>query len=79
MNNIKVRYFAIFRELAGCDQEVIATEAATVAELFKVVSERHGLPQLRDAKVAVNDEMRGFDTVLEDEDSVLFFPPVSGG
>jgi len=47
--------------------------------LFAVVAERHGLPHLRDAKVAINDEMSGFDAILSDGDTVLFFPPVSGG
>jgi molybdopterin converting factor subunit 1 len=79
MKNIKVRYFAMFREQAGCDQEVLAVEAQTPAELFAVVAERHGLPHLRDAKVAINDEMSGFDAILSDGDTVLFFPPVSGG
>ncbi|MGD8977174.1 MAG: MoaD/ThiS family protein [Gammaproteobacteria bacterium] len=77
--NLTVRYFALFRERAGCDREELAVEADTVGDLFAEVSRRHGLPHLRDAKVAVNDEMSRFDASLRDGDVVLFFPPVSGG
>jgi len=76
---LTVRYFALFRERAGCDREQLAIEADTAGELFAVVARRHGLPHLTDAKVAVNDEMSNFDAMLSDGDTVLFFPPVSGG
>ncbi len=76
---LTVRYFALFRERAGCEQEELAIEADTAGELFAEVARRHGLPHLADAKVAVNDEMSSFESVLNDGDTVLFFPPVSGG
>lgn len=76
---LTVRYFALFREQAGCEREQLAIEADTAGDLFAAVAQRHGLPHLTDAKVAVNDEMSSFDASLSDGDTVLFFPPVSGG
>jgi len=31
------------------------------------------------ALVAINDEMSGWETALNEDDEVLFFPPVAGG
>jgi molybdopterin converting factor subunit 1 len=76
----KVRYFALFREQAGCGSEWIEWAGGTAAELFQLVSEKPPAIKNRAAAlVAVNDEMAGWDTVLSEGDEVLFFPPVAGG
>ena len=75
-----MRYFALFREQAGCESETVNWPGGTAAELFQVVAEKH--PSLRAqaaALVAINDEMRSWETVLNEDDEVLFFPPVAGG
>jgi MoaD family protein len=77
---IKVRYFALFREQAGRDSELIEFAGGTAAELFTTMAEIH--PDLiteAAALVAVNDEMREWETILIEGDEVLFFPPVAGG
>ena len=77
---VRVRYFASFREQAGCDSESVDWPGGTAAELFKKMSEQH--PPLKAqaaALVAINDEMSGWDAVVNDGDEVLFFPPVAGG
>ena len=76
----KVRYFALFREQAGCDSEIIEWQGGTVAELFRMMTEKHqDLKTEAAALVAINDEMSGWETPLDDMDEVLFFPPVAGG
>ncbi len=77
---ITVRYFAAFREQAGCDQETLTTAHATAGDLFAELAERHGFvdPTSR-CKVAINDELTTWDASLQDGDQVLFFPPVAGG
>jgi len=76
----KIRYFALFREQAGCEIERVEWAGGTTAELFSLVGEKHPALKIRAAAlVAVNDEMAGWDTVLSDGDEVLFFPPVAGG
>ena len=77
---IRVRYFALFREQAGCDSETVNWTGGTAAELFQLMAAKH--PPLKDqaaALVAINDEMRGWETALNEDDEVLFFPPVAGG
>ncbi|MGB5291705.1 MAG: MoaD/ThiS family protein [Lysobacterales bacterium] len=77
---IGVRYFALFREQAGCDAESVEWSGGTAAELFQLMAERH--PLLRNqaaALVAINDEMSDWTSTLKEGDEVLFFPPVAGG
>lgn len=77
---ITAKYFAVFRERAGCESERISTEVATAAELFRVLSAQHGFADAQDrCKVAVNGTLAAWDTQLDDGDEVLFFPPVAGG
>jgi molybdopterin converting factor subunit 1 len=76
----KVRYFALFREQAGCDSEVVEWQGGSAAELFQMMTEKHRkLRTEAAALVAVNDEMSDWETPLGDGDEVLFFPPVAGG
>ena len=77
---IKVRYFALFREQAGLDSELIEFPGGTAVELFQMVAEIHpGLKSEAAALVAINDEMCEWETKLVEDDEVLFFPPVAGG
>lgn len=78
--NISVRYFALFREQAGCDRETVEWSGGTAAELFQLMAEKH--PSLQNqaaALVAINDEMSDWTSTLNEGDEVLFFPPVAGG
>lgn len=75
-----VRYFAMFREHAGRDEERVQLEAATTADVFHALQARHGSSEpLGHCKVAVNDEMANWETPVSDGDTVLLFPPVAGG
>jgi molybdopterin converting factor subunit 1 len=77
---IRVRYFALFREQAGCDSESVSWTGGTAAELFQLMASKH--PLLRSqaaALVAINDEMSTWETTVNEDDEVLFFPPVAGG
>ncbi len=80
MKTLTVNYFAIFREQAGCDEEVVESTATNPAELFEELRVRHaGLEAFHHMKYAVNDELAAADAALADGDRVLFFPPVAGG
>ncbi|HEY5776502.1 MAG TPA: MoaD/ThiS family protein [Xanthomonadales bacterium] len=76
----RVRYFALFREQAGCDTERVDWSGGTAAELFRLMASKH--PLLRSqaaALVAINDEMSSWEASVNEDDEVLFFPPVAGG
>ena len=77
---ITVRYFAIFRESAGVSEEALTTDAATAGDVFVVTRDRHGSTEpLAHCKVAINDQMASWESVVSDGDTVLLFPPVAGG
>jgi MoaE-MoaD fusion protein len=79
---IQVRYFAVFRERLGRDEEVIELpEGATVAAAIAELGARH--PAIADLsgrfQTAVNQAMEPRDAVLRDGDELALIPPVAGG
>ena len=80
MKTITVRYFAMFRENAGVDEETLALDAETAADVFAATKDKHGSTEpLGHCKVAINDVMADWDTSVADGDVLLLFPPVAGG
>lgn len=80
MKSITVRYFAMFREHAGTDEETLALDVATAADVFSATRDRHGSEEPNGhCMVAINDVMANWDSPVHDGDTVLLFPPVAGG
>ena len=80
MIGITARYFAAFREQAGCEQESLETSSRTAGDLFSEVSARHAFrDSTEQCKVAINGRMAAWDDELAGGDEILFFPPVAGG
>ncbi len=81
---IEVIYFAWVRERIGVPRERIETNAATVAELIdelRAREERYALAfgDLASLRVALDQELAGFDAPLAGVREVAFFPPMTGG
>lgn len=82
---ITVRYFALLRERAGTDAEVVEWQDAAphVGRLRELLAARTPAiaPLLRSGSllVAVNREYAAAETPLKEGDEVAFLPPVSGG
>ena len=81
---IDVLYFAWVRERIGLPKERIETAAATVADLveeLKAREERYeaAFADLRSLRVAVDQELTGFDAPLAGVREVAFFPPITRG
>ena len=80
MKKIEVKWFAAYRDATGTAAEAVETSALTAADLFQEMLERHlDLTAFSGALVAINDEMAGWESPLNNGDHVLFFPPVAGG
>lgn len=80
MKNVTVRYFAMFREHAGVDEETLSMDVETARDVFRATRERHGSSEPSGhCKVAINDVMADWDSPVGDGDIVLLFPPVAGG
>lgn len=80
-NHVNIRYFAIFRELAGRESESLPLgDYETAGKLFKDLAQKYNFPlKTSDIRVAINDEFESFETKLNADDQVVFIPPVSGG
>lgn len=82
---IRVRYFALLRERAGREGDVVPWEGAppTLERFREHLAEREPAlaPLLRERPIlcAVNREYAPAGTVLRDGDEVALFPPVTGG
>ena len=81
---IDVLYFAWVRERIGVPRERVDTTAATVAALVAELSARDpryaaAFGDLASLRVAVDQEMTGFDAPLAGAREIAFFPPMTGG
>lgn len=81
---IEVLYFAWVRERIGLPRERIETGAATVADLVEELRAREeryaaAFADLSSLRVALDQELAGFDAPLAGVREVAFFPPMTGG
>jgi molybdopterin-guanine dinucleotide biosynthesis protein A len=77
---LRVQYYALFREQAGRSEEMLETSAATPAELYSELQARHPFKLAREQlKVAVNSDFSDWNATLASGDTVVFIPPVAGG
>jgi molybdopterin converting factor subunit 1 len=79
---VRVRLFAIQRELAGTREVPLELSAgATVEDAWRALVERHPLlaPGRTSVRFARNGEYASADEALADGDEVACIPPVSGG
>jgi molybdopterin converting factor subunit 1 len=77
---IRVKYFAMLAEQANCTEQVIQTNPCSCAQLYEQLQQEHcfSLP-LSQLRVVVNEEFTTMDRLLQEDDEVVFIPPVSGG
>jgi len=81
---IEVLYFAWLRERIGLPRETVETSAETVADLvdeLKAREERYAyaFQDVTAIRVALDQELSGFDAPLSGVREVAFFPPMTGG
>jgi molybdopterin synthase sulfur carrier subunit len=79
-----VLYFAWVRERIGLPREQVKTDAATVQDLVNELIAREAryemaFSDLTSLRVAVDQELAGWDTSLAGVREVAFFPPMTGG
>lgn len=79
---VRIKFFAILRERAGIGEasKEIA-EGSTVADLWRQLQQDYpklDVPGIR-LLYAVNQNYVSLDHKLNDNDEVVFVPPVSGG
>jgi molybdopterin synthase sulfur carrier subunit len=78
-------FFAGLREALGVGAEslILPAGVGTVGALRDLLAARgeswSALATTKNLRVAVNQQMVGFDAALKSGDEVAFFPPVTGG
>ena len=83
--SVKILFFAGLREALGTGTETLAqpVDVATVGGLRDLLAARgepwSALATTKNLRVAINQQMVGFDAALKPGDEVAFFPPVTGG
>ena len=78
---VKVRYFASLREQAGKSQEDIEIEKGkNLKDIYQELSQRYGFTLLpQEIKYSVNNDYVDQIIKLNENDVVVFIPPVAGG
>lgn len=76
---INVLLFAQLQETVGKNELKIDAVGKTLQELKEILNEEYQLKNLNQAMIAVNEEYVDKETVLKENDTVAFIPPVSGG
>jgi molybdopterin converting factor subunit 1 len=79
---VTIRYFAMLRQTAGRDHEVITLDDPdpSPSQLYDAAAARHGISLDRSiVRAAINGRYVSWDSPISDGDEVVFIPPVSGG
>jgi sulfur-carrier protein len=79
---IHIRYFASLRELVGQTEETLSVpERATVADVRAQLSARYPRlqPVLARCLCAVNRGYVAAESILHNDDELVFIPPMGGG
>ncbi len=83
---MKILYFAWLRQKIGFGEEIkdIPSHVTTVKLLIEWLKIQDGgyseaFKDISAIKVAINQEFANFDTKINKNDEVAFFPPVTGG
>ena len=78
--NIKVIYFAVLRDLAKKKEELLSVDPGTTPQsLYDILQEKYSFPNQNTFKVAINDNFTEWNEPLDQQDIIVFMPPVTGG
>ena len=78
--NIKVIYFAVLRDLAKKKEELLSVDPGTTPQsLYDMLQEKYSFPDQNTYKVAINNNFTEWNEPLDQQDIIVFMPPVTGG
>ena len=77
---IRIRFFAILREITGYEMMNVTSAGATCGEVLAILKNEFPLAKILDqSRLAVNGEFAKAETQLRAGDELAILPPVSGG
>ena len=78
--NIKVIYFAVLKDLTTKKEELLSVDPGTTPQsLYDILQEKYSFPDQNTFKVAINDNFTEWNEPLDQQDIIVFMPPVTGG
>lgn len=78
MKEIKITFYGKLTELVGKDQEIVQTDASTIADLTQFLRQRYPVLDGLSMKMAQNNVIETSQSLLTSS-SIDIFPPFSGG
>jgi molybdopterin converting factor subunit 1 len=77
---IKMKYFASLKDSTNKSCEELSTNSNTANELFEELNNKYEFEIPKEfIKVAINEKYSHMDSPLNENDTVVFIPPVAGG
>jgi molybdopterin synthase sulfur carrier subunit len=77
---INIIYFASLKDASNKTQEKVETNANSIQDLYSELNEKYHFQINQDQlRVAQNEEYVSFETPLNNNDTIVFIPPVAGG
>ena len=78
MKEIKITFYGKLTELVGKDQEIVQTDASTIADLTQFLRQRYPVLDGLSMKMAQNNVIETSQSLLTSS-SIDIFPPFFGG
>ena len=75
---LKIKYFGVLAEIAGCNEEKISAEKFIIADIVDLIIKKHPGIKGRSFKIAQNKLIVNKDTPV-DGSEIAVLPPFSGG
>jgi len=80
MITIKVKYFASLRDTTNTSEEVFKTDAITIDNLHTQLNDKYHFPiDRRYLRVSQNGQYVEGHAKLQNNDTIMLIPPLSGG
>ena len=75
---LKIKYFGVLAEIAGCNEEKISTEHLKISDIVDLIIKNHPEIKGRSFKIAQNKLIVNKNTRV-DGSEIAILPPFSGG
>lgn len=80
MKKIEVLFFGKLKETWNTNKLSIQSNSIDINSLYQeLLTQVTEVPHKESIKVAINDEFVGWDSIINDHDTIAFLPPASGG
>ena len=76
---VNILFFAGVKEMTGVERTQMACSNQTIAQVKERLQDVYSKLSLEGVMVAVNEEFALDEDIVQDNDTIAFIPPVSGG